>query len=71
MVFVVYVGAVSLSVSVGAVISSMGFGGGVVAIVQPIQPPIAKIIPKAIATGVAISQNRTSAAEPIFSHEAM
>jgi hypothetical protein len=27
--------------SVSAVISSMDFGGGVVAIVQPIQPPMA------------------------------
>ena len=44
------------SVSVGSVISSIGFGAGVVAMVQPIHPPIANISTKAMATGVAMSQ---------------
>ncbi len=42
----------------------MGFGAGVVSIVQPIHAPIANIATKAIATGVAMSQKRTSAAAP-------
>jgi hypothetical protein len=51
---------------VSAVISSMGLGAGVVAMVYPIHAPIASMAMKAMATGVAISQNRTSAAEPMF-----
>ena len=38
------------------VISSMGFGGGVVAMVYPIHPPIPSIAINAMATGVAITQ---------------
>ena len=53
---VAYGGVVLFSVSVGSVISSTGFGGGVVAIVQPIHPPMANISTKAMATGVAMSQ---------------
>ncbi len=60
----VYVAAGLFSGSVSAVISSMGFGAGVVSIVQPIHAPIANIATKAIATGVAISQNLTSSAAP-------
>ena len=37
-------------------ISSIGLGGGVVAMVQPIQAPMASIAVKAMRTGVAISQ---------------
>lgn len=59
-----YVAAGLFSVSASAVISSIGFGGGVVSIVQPIHAPIAKIATKAIVTGVAMSQKRTSAAAP-------
>jgi hypothetical protein len=54
--------------SAGASISSMGFGGGVVAIVQPIHAPIASTATKAMSTGMAISQNCTSALAPRFSH---
>src|SRR3989337_4299222 len=43
-----------------ASISSMGFGGGVVAIVQPIHAPMPNTATKAIRTGVATSQYRTS-----------
>ena len=39
------------------VISSIGFGGGVVAIVYPIQLPMPSMAMKAMATGAAISQN--------------
>jgi hypothetical protein len=70
-VFTGYVVSVLFSVSVGAVISSMGFGGGVVAIVQPIQAPMANIATKAMATGVAMSQNRTSEFAPRLRTEAM
>ena len=52
-------------------ISSIGFGAGVVAIVQPIHAPIAKMATKAIETGAAISQKRTSAATPMFRNDAM
>ena len=52
-------------------ISSIGFGGGVVAIVQPIHAPMAKTATKATETGVAISQKRTSAAAPMFRNDAM
>jgi hypothetical protein len=38
-------------------ISSIGRGGGVVPIVQPIHAPIAKTATKAISTGTAINQN--------------
>ena len=39
------------------VISSMGFGGGVVAMVHPIHAPIARMATTAMKTGMAISQN--------------
>ena len=52
--------------SCSAAVSSMGFGGGVVVIVYPIQLPIANIPIKAIATGAAISQKWTSACVPMF-----
>jgi hypothetical protein len=45
-------------------ISSIGLGGGVVPIVHPIHAPIAKTATKAISTGIAISQNCTSAVAP-------
>jgi hypothetical protein len=44
----------------------MCFGGGVVAIVYPIQLPIANIQMKDTATGVAISQKYTSICIPMF-----
>ena len=54
----VYGAAGGLFSLVGSVvISSIGFGGGVVAIVYPIQLPIPSIAMKAMATGAAISQN--------------
>jgi len=37
--------------------SWMGWGGGVVPIVQPIHAPIPRTATKAMSTGVAISQN--------------
>ena len=37
-------------------ISSIGFGGGVVAMVHPIHAPIAKTAMRAMSTGVAMSQ---------------
>ena len=37
-------------------ISSIGLGGGVVAMVQPIQAPIARTATNAMSTGVAMSQ---------------
>ena len=46
--------------SISVVISSIGFGGGVVAIVQPIQAPMNKIATNATNTGTAMSQNLTS-----------
>jgi hypothetical protein len=55
-------GLFSLAGSV--VISSMGFGGGVVAIVQPIQAPMDRIATKATKTGTAIAQNETLAVLP-------
>ena len=48
--------------SISVVISSIGFGGGVVAIVQPIHAPMNKIATNATNTGTAMSQNLTSAA---------
>ena len=54
--------------SISVVISSIGFGGGVVAIVQPIHAPMKRIATKATKTGTAMSQNRTSADEPMLSH---
>ncbi len=42
---------------VSAVISSMGLGGGVVAIVNPIHAPMAITAMKAMKTGIATSQN--------------
>ena len=36
----------------------MGFGGGVVAMVQPIQAPIARMAMKAMNTGIATSHSR-------------
>ena len=47
----------SASVVMAFVISSIGFGGGVVAIVQPIHAPINRIATKAMKTGTATSQN--------------
>ena len=38
-------------------ISSIGFGGGVVAMVHPIQAPIARTATNAMSTGVAMSQS--------------
>ena len=43
-------------VCISWVISSMGFGGGVVAMVYPIQAPMARMAMNAIATGAAMSQ---------------
>ncbi len=63
--------SVSLAVSGSVVISSIGFGGGVVAIVQPIHAPIANIAMKTMVTGVAMSQKRTSALAPRFRNEVM
>ena len=54
--------------SISVVISSIGFGGGVVAIVQPIHAPMKRIATNATNTGTAMSQNRTSAVEPMLSH---
>ena len=48
------------SVSISLVISSIGFGGGVVAIVQPIHAPMPIIAIKATNTGMAISVNLRS-----------
>ena len=45
------------SVSISLVISSIGFGGGVVAIVQPIHAPMPIMAMNAIRTGIAITQN--------------
>jgi len=53
--------------AVSVVISSIGFGGSVVAIAQPIHTPMNKIATKAKNTGTAISQNLTSAEEPMLS----
>ena len=47
-------------VGVSVVISSIGFGGGVVAIVQPIQAPMKSMATKATKTGIAIIQNCAS-----------
>jgi hypothetical protein len=59
--------AVSVSVCMLFVMSSIGFGGGVVAIVQLIQAPMAKIAMTPIMTGLAMSQNCTfaMAASPV------
>jgi len=57
--------------SISLVISSIGFGAGVVAIVQPIHAPTANMAMNVMATGVAMSQNLTSAAAPMFRNEAM
>jgi len=38
-------------------VSSIGFGGGVVAIVHPIQAPIPRMAMKAMSTGMATSQS--------------
>lgn len=46
--------------SISLVISSIGFGGGVVAIVQPIHAPMAIIATNATNTGMAMIQNWTS-----------
>jgi hypothetical protein len=51
--------------------SSIGFGVGVVAIVQPIHAPMAIMAMNAIETGVAMSQKWTSVAAPMFRNEAM
>ena len=60
-----------VSVSVSAVISSMGLGGGVVAMVYPIHAPMANMAMKAMVTGVAMSQYWTSLAAPRFMMSAM
>ena len=65
--FCLVYGVVVLS-SVSLMISSMGFGAGVVAMVQPIHAPMARIAMKPMRTGVAISQNCTFALAPRFSH---
>jgi hypothetical protein len=44
-------------------ISSIGLGGGVVPIVQPIHAPIAKIATKAISTGTTTRYNRNVSAD--------
>jgi hypothetical protein len=62
-----YVSGLS-SLFCSVVISSIGFGGSVVAIVQPIQAPINKIATNATNTGTAMNQNLTSAAEPMLNH---
>jgi len=49
----------------------MGFGGGVVAIVQPIHAPMAIMPINAMVTGVAMSQNWTSAVAPRLRNELM
>ena len=49
----------------------MGFGGGVVAIVQPIHAPMAIMPMNAMVTGVAMSQNWTSAVGPRLRNETM
>jgi len=46
--------------SISVVISSIGFGGGVVAIVQPIHAPMKRIATKAMNTGAAMSQYETA-----------
>jgi len=46
-------------VSSGVGMSSIGFGGGVVAMVQPIQPPMPSMATNATRTGVAMIQNCT------------
>ena len=46
--------------SISLVISSIGFGGGVVAIVHPIQAPINRTAMNAMKTGMATIQNLTS-----------
>lgn len=48
---------VSSSVCSGC-ISSIGFGGGVVAMVHPIQAPMPRIAMNAMSTGMATSQSR-------------
>ncbi len=48
------------SSSISLVISSIGFGGGVVAIVHPIHAPINRTAMNAMNTGIATNQNRTS-----------
>jgi hypothetical protein len=60
-----------VGVSVWVVISSIGFGGGVVAIVQPIHAPMAIMAMNAMVTGVAMSQNWTSAVAPRLRKEMM
>jgi len=44
-------------VSIALVISSIGFGGGVVAMVQPIHAPMPITAVKAMNTGIAMTQN--------------
>ena len=46
--------------SISVVISSIGFGGGVVAIVQPIHAPIAKTAMNAMETRTNTASNRVS-----------
>jgi len=61
----------SSSCLVSLVISSIGFGVGVVASAQPIHAPTAINATNATVTGVAMSQKWTSAAAPMFRKEAM
>ena len=49
-----------VSCEVSFVICSIGFGGGVVAMVQPIHAPMAIIATNAANTGAAMIQNLTS-----------
>jgi len=53
--------SVFASISVSAVFSSIGVGGVVFIILQPIQVPTPKMAMNAIRTGMAISQNCISA----------
>lgn len=52
----------SFGASTSAVISSIGFGGGVVAIVQPIHPPTASMAMNAAETRIRTASSLTVAA---------
>lgn len=49
--------------SISVVISSIGFGGGVVAIVQPIHAPMSRIAMNAMNTGTSTAYSRASLAD--------
>lgn len=66
-----YIRFVSAAVSFSAGIFSIGFGGGVVAIVQPIHAPIANIAVKVMVTGMAIIQKCTWVFVSKFKNEAI